>query len=345
MMQLGRAHSLKGFSITVAQTKFNYLNPSKDLADFQFITIPESLPASDLKTLGPIWFIIKLNKECEISFKKCLGQFLLQQQEEIACVIYDEFMYFAEAAAKEFNLPKVIFSTENATAFACRSAMCKLYAKDEGCGREEELVPELHPLRYKDLPTSAFAPVEASVEVFKSSCEKGTASSMIINTVSCLEISSLEWLQQELKIPIYPIGPLYMVSSAPPTSLLDENESCIDWLNKQKPSSVIYISLGSFTLLETKEVLEMASGLVSSNQYFLWAIRPGSILGSELSNEELFSMMEIPDRGYIVKWATQKQVLAHAAVGAFWSHCGWNSTLESIGEGIPIVGLLLLIKR
>ena len=130
MMQLAKTLHLKGFSITVAQTKFNYLNPSKDLADFQFITIPESLPASDLKTLGPIWFIIKLNKECEISFKKCLGQFLLQQQEEIACVIYDEFMYFAEAAAKEFNLPKVIFSTENATAFACRSAMCKLYAKD-----------------------------------------------------------------------------------------------------------------------------------------------------------------------------------------------------------------------
>jgi len=207
----------------------------------------------------------------------------------------------------------------------------------EGCGREEELVPKLHPLRYKDLPTSAFAPVEASVEVFKSSCDKGTASAMIINTVRCLEISSLEWLQQELKIPIYPIGPLHMVSSAPPTSLLDENESCIDWLNKQKPSSVIYISLGSFTLLETKEVLEMASGLVSSNQHFLWVIRPGSILGSELTNEELLSMMEIPDRGYIVKWAPQKQVLAHSAVGAFWSHCGWNSTLESMGEGVPMI--------
>ncbi|KAG7611066.1 UDP-glucuronosyl/UDP-glucosyltransferase [Arabidopsis suecica] len=347
MMQLARALHLKGFSITVAQTKFNYLKPSKDLADFQFITIPESLPASDLKNLGPVWFLLKLNKECEFSFKECLGQLLLQKQlipeEEIACVIYDEFMYFAEAAAKEFNLPKVIFSTENATAFACRSAMCKLYAKDglaplkEGCGREEELVPELHPLRYKDLPTSAFAPVEASVEVFKSSCDKGTASAMIINTVRCLEISSLEWLQQELKIPIYPIGPLHMVSSAPPTSLLDENESCIDWLNKQKPSSVIYISLGSFTLLETKEVLEMASGLVSSNQHFLWVIRPGSILGSELTNEELLSMMEIPDRGYIVKWAPQKQVLAHSAVGAFWSHCGWNSTLESMGEGVPMI--------
>ncbi|EFH47139.1 transferase, transferring hexosyl groups, partial [Arabidopsis lyrata subsp. lyrata] len=342
-LQLARALYLKGFSITVAQTKFNYLNPSKDLANFHFITIPESLPASDLKNLGPVWFLIKLNKECEISFKKCLGQLLLQQQEEIACVIYDEFMYFAEVAAKEFNLPKVIFSTENATAFASRSAMCKLYAKDglaplkEGCGSEEELVPELHPLRYKDLPTSAFAPVEASVEVFKNSCEKGTASSMIINTVRCLEISSLERLQQELKIPIYPVGPLHMVSSAPPTSLLEENQSCIDWLTKQKPSSVIYISLGSFTLMETKEVLEMAFGLVSSNQYFLWAIRPGSIVGSELSNEELFSTIEIPDRGYIVKWAPQKQVLAHPAIRAFWSHCGWNSTLESMGEGIPMI--------
>lgn len=207
----------------------------------------------------------------------------------------------------------------------------------EGYGREEELVPELHPMRYKDLPTSAFAPVEVTAEVFKNICDMGTTSAMIINTVRCLEISSLEWLQQELKIPVYPVGPLHMVDSAPPTSLLEENESCIEWLNKQKPRSVIYISLGSLTLMETKEVLEMASGLVSSNQHFLWVIRPGSILGSELSNQELFNNMEIPDRGNIVKWAPQKQVLAHSAVGGFWSHCGWNSTLESMVEGVPMI--------
>lgn len=343
MIQLAKALHSKGFSITVVQTKFNYLNPSNDLSDFQFVTIPENLPVSDLKNLGPGRFLIKLANECYVSFKDLLGQLLVNEEEEIACVIYDEFMYFVEVAVKEFKLRNVILSTTSATAFVCRFVMCELYAKDglaqlkEGGEREVELVPELYPIRYKDLPSSVFASVESSVELFKNTCYKGTASSVIINTVRCLEMSSLEWLQQELEIPVYSIGPLHMVVSAPPTSLLEENESCIEWLNKQKPSSVIYISLGSFTLMETKEMLEMAYGLVSSNQHFLWVIRPGSICGSEISEEELLKKMVITDRGYIVKWAPQKQVLAHSAVGAFWSHCGWNSTLESLGEGVPLI--------
>ncbi|CAL9224489.1 unnamed protein product [Arabidopsis halleri] len=343
MMQLAKALHLKGFSITVAQTKFNYLNPSNDLSDFQFVTILENLPVSDLKNLGPGRFLIKLANECYVSFKDLLGQLLVNEEEEIACVIYDEFMYFVEVAVKEFKLRNVILSTTSATAFVCRFVMCKLYAKDGlaqlkvGGGREAELVPELYPIRYKDLPSSVFASVECSVELFKNTCYKGTASSVIINTVSCLEISSLEWLQRELDVPVYPIGPLHMAVSAPRTSLLEENESCIEWLNKQKLSSVIYISLGSFTMMETKEVLEMAYGLVSSNQHFLWVIRPGSVSGSEISEEELLKQMVVTDRGYIVKWAPQKQVLAHSAVRAFWSHCGWNSTLESLGEGVPMI--------
>lgn len=134
MIQLARILYLKGFSITIAQTKFNYLNPSNDLSDFQFVTIPETLQESDLKNLGPGRFLIKLANECYVSFKVWLGQFLLRQQsiinEEIACVVYDEFMYFVEEAVKEFKLPNVILSTTSATAFVCRFVMCKLYAKD-----------------------------------------------------------------------------------------------------------------------------------------------------------------------------------------------------------------------
>lgn len=130
MMQLARILHLKGFSITIAQTKFNYLTPSNDLSDFQFVTIPENLQESDLEDLGPGRFLIKLASECCVSFKEWLGQFLISLNEDIACVIYDEFMYFVEAAVKEFKLPNVILSTTSATSFVCRSVMCKLYAQD-----------------------------------------------------------------------------------------------------------------------------------------------------------------------------------------------------------------------
>ncbi|VVB16605.1 unnamed protein product [Arabis nemorensis] len=344
IMQLGKALDLKGFSITVVQTQNNRVSSSKDFSDFQFLTIPDSLPESDLKTLGPLKFMIKLNQTCEASFKQCLGQLLKEQSNahDIACVVYDEYMYFSEAAAKEFQLPSVVFSTTNATAFVCRSVIAKVNAEKFSIDMkdpkiQDKVFPGLHPLRYKDLPTSAFGPLESTLKIYIETVNVRTSSAVIINSASCLERLSLARLQQELQVPVYPIGPLHIAASAP-SSLLEEDRSCIEWLNKQKPSSVIYISLGSLALMETKDVLEMARGLSNSNQPFLWVIRPGSIPASEWTESlpEEFSKL-VSERGYIVKWAPQMEVLKHPAVGGFWSHCGWNSTLESIGEGVPMI--------
>ncbi|CAF1698379.1 unnamed protein product [Brassica napus] len=344
IMQLGKALHSKGFSITVIQTQYNRVSSSQDFSDFQFLTIPGTLTDSDLNNLGALRFLIKLNQICEASFKHCFGQLLQEQvsRDDIACVIYDEYMYFSAAAFKEFQLPSVIFSTTNATAFVCRSALSKFNAdkflidmKDPEV--QNSLFPGLDPLRYKDLPTSAFGTLDDSINLYSEAVNTRTASTVIINSASCLESSSLSRLQRELQVPVYPIGPLHIAASAP-SSLLVEDRSCIEWLDKQKPSSVVYISLGSLGLMENKDMLEMARGLSNSNQPFLWVIRPGSVPGSEWTESlpEEFSKL-VSERGYIVKWAPQMEVLRHRAVGGFWSHCGWNSTLESIGEGVPMI--------
>ncbi|CAH8304078.1 unnamed protein product [Eruca vesicaria subsp. sativa] len=344
IMQLGKALYSKGFSITVFQTQYNRVSSSKDFSDFHFLTIPGSLTETDLKNLGPLQFATKLNQVCEASFKQCLGQLLKEQgdDDEVACVVYDEYMHFSNAAAKEFRLPSVVFSTTCATAFLCRSVIAKVnvdkFLTDmKDLELQDKLFPGLHPLRYKDLPTSAFGPIESIHRLYSEIVNTGTASAVIINTANCLESTSLARLQRELQIPVYPIGPLHIAASAP-SSLLEEDRSCIEWLNMQKPRSVLYISLGSLALMETKDTLEMAWGLRNSNQPFLWVIRPGSIPGPEWTESlpEEFSKL-VSERGYIVKWAPQMEVLRHPAVGGFWSHCGWNSTLESIGEGVPMI--------
>ncbi|KAF3499881.1 hypothetical protein F2Q69_00044198 [Brassica cretica] len=266
IMQLGKALHSKGFSITVIQTQYNRVSSSKDFSDFNFLTIPGSLTDSDLKNLGPVQFLMKLNQACEASFKQCLGQILKEQgdDDEIACVIYDEYMSLSKAAAKEFQLPSVVFSTTSATAFLCRSVIAKVNADKflidmKDLELQDKLFPGLHPLRYKDLPTSAFGPLESIPRVYSETVNTGTASAVIINTANCLESSSLARLQRELQVPVYPIGPLHIAASAP-SSLLEEDRSCIEWLNMQKPRSVIYISLGSLALMESKDTLEMAWG-------------------------------------------------------------------------------------
>ncbi|CAB51195.1 glucuronosyl transferase-like protein [Arabidopsis thaliana] len=245
--------------------------------------------------------------------------------------------------AEELKLPNFIFSTQTATHKVCCNVLSKLNAKKYLIDMEEhdvqnKVVENMHPLRYKDLPTATFGELEPFLELCRDVVNKRTASAVIINTVTCLESSSLTRLQQELQIPVYPLGPLHITDSSTGFTVLQEDRSCVEWLNKQKPRSVIYISLGSMVLMETKEMLEMAWGMLNSNQPFLWVIRPGSVSGSEgiESLPEEVSKMVL-EKGYIVKWAPQIEVLGHPSVGGFWSHCGWNSTLESIVEGVPMI--------
>lgn len=166
------------------------------------------------------------------------------------------------------------------------------------------------------------------------------SSGLIWNSVEELEQSELITLGQDFPIPVYPIGPFHSYFPASSSSLLTPDQSCLSWLNTQAPKSVLYVSFGSLATLSDTEFTEIASGLASSNQPFLWVVRPGLVRGSEWLETLPNGFLEMMNgRGHIVKWAPQQEVLAHAATGGFWTHNGWNSTLESICEGVPMICL------
>ncbi|KAF2294881.1 hypothetical protein GH714_025888 [Hevea brasiliensis] len=107
---------------------------------------------------------------------------------------------------------------------------------------------------------------------------------------------------------------------------------------QKAPNSVIYVSFGSIAEINEAEFLEIAWGLANSNQPFLWVVRPRLVRGSEWIEPLPDGFQErLGGIGHIVKWAPQKEVLAHPAIGGFWTHNGWNSTLESICEGVPMI--------
>ncbi|KAI3830182.1 hypothetical protein L1987_04316 [Smallanthus sonchifolius] len=132
-----------------------------------------------------------------------------------------------------------------------------------------------------------------------------------------------------------------------PVSLNNNQETrkrhkSLEWLDKQVQDSVIYAAFGSTTSLSDKQIQEIANGLENSGQKFIWVLRDadkGDIFKGESRNIELPKGFEerVEEQGLVVRdWAPQLEVLAHIATGGFMSHCGWNSSMESITMGIPI---------
>uniref|UniRef100_A0A0E0ETW6 Glycosyltransferase n=1 Tax=Oryza meridionalis TaxID=40149 RepID=A0A0E0ETW6_9ORYZ len=105
------------------------------------------------------------------------------------------------------------------------------------------------------------------------------------------------------------------------------------WLDSRPPCTVAYVSFGSVATPSPAQMAEVAEGLYNTGKPFLWVVR-----ASETSKiPEGFAAKQ--ERGLIVTWCPQLEVLAHPAVGCFVTHCGWNSTTEGLSAGVPMVAV------
>ena len=109
-----------------------------------------------------------------------------------------------------------------------------------------------------------------------------------------------------------------------------KSDACMKWLNEQ----IVYVSFGSRAEIEAEQMEELAFGLKSSKRKSLWVIR-------ELEARKVPKgfVEETSAKGLVVSWCPQLEVLAHEAVGCFITHCGWNSTLEALSLGVPMVAM------
>lgn len=151
------------------------------------------------------------------------------------------------------------------------------------------------------------------------------------------EPQMLDTLKLEFPFPIYPIGPAipYFELEKEPQVANNDGRNYQQWLNSQPAGSVLYISLGSFLSVSASQMDEIASGLQNSGVRFLWVARGEAPRLKERCGE----------KGLVVPWCEQLKVLCHSSVGGFWSHCGWNSTLEAVFAGIPMLTFPLFLDQ
>ncbi|KAM3198183.1 hypothetical protein ACQJBY_073354 [Aegilops geniculata] len=182
------------------------------------------------------------------------------------------------------------------------------------------------------------------------------AEAILVNSFDALEPDAARVLSlpEPGRPPVYNIGPLIrMDASDVPRA------ACLDWLDRQPPKSVIFVSFGSGGSLPTEQMHELALGLELSGQRFLWVVRSPSDEGALHANYYDAESKKDPlaylpagfvertrDVGLLVpSWAPQAKVLAHEATGGFLVHCGWNSVLESLVHGVPMVAWPLYAEQ
>ncbi|CAA0830321.1 UDP-glycosyltransferase 86A1 [Striga hermonthica] len=249
--------------------------------------------------------------------------------------------------AKKYGIVNVSFWTEPALVFAT----CYFWEllRENGHfppkdNHEQDItyIPGIESINTKDL-ISIYHEADTTTIVhkvlFKAFEEVKKADFILHNTVQELESHTLSTLNENQ--PTYAIGPISFSTELPniniPKSMHPETE-CNQWLASKTRSSVLYISFGSAVHIDKRVIEEIARGVITSGVDFIWAMRP-KILSS---NDETRVLPvgfedEVKGRGLIVPWCNQMAVLSHEAVGGFLTHCGWNSILESIFCGVPMI--------
>ncbi|KAL7253287.1 hypothetical protein ACSBR1_007757 [Camellia fascicularis] len=325
---------------------------------FRFETISDGIPTESSRSGTDFLteLIDSLRTVIKPLFRElfCSNRLSYESTRPVTCIIADGVLSFTIDVAEEMGIPIVYFRTISACAFWAYFCIprliesCDLPFKGIDLDVPIQTIPGMEDfLRRRDLPANCrVSDLSNKKFQFLSTETQQTprARALILNTFEDLEGPILSHIRIHMPN-VYTIGPLHAhnkprmaVTSTSSNSLLEEDHNCMMWLDAQPSQSVIYISFGSLAMITRTQLMEFWHGVVKSGKRFLWVIRPDLVSDGggvgQIPTELLEATME---RGYVVEWAPQEEVLDHQAIGGFLTHSGWNSTLESIVAGVPMI--------
>ncbi|XP_043694745.1 hydroquinone glucosyltransferase-like [Telopea speciosissima] len=285
----------------------------------------------------------------------------LNTTSSLSALVVDLFGIDALEVAKEFKLLSFLFYPSTAMSvwfFLYLPKLDEMYSCEYRDLSEPVKLPGCVPVRGSDLADPIQDRTNEAYSFILNLCKRVVvADGILLNSFMDLEPGAIKAFMEggELcTLQIYPVGPLIRTGSGDEG---DPNE-CLKWLDDQPDGSVLFVSFGSGGVLSPEQLNELAFGLEQSEQRFLWVIRSST---RKSVNANFFDAQSIEDpfshlpqgflertkgRGLVVpSWAPQIQVLNHGSTGGFLTHCGWNSTLESIVHGVPLIAWPLYAEQ
>ncbi|KAG6492571.1 UDP-glycosyltransferase 73C2-like [Zingiber officinale] len=276
--------------------------------------------------------------------------YLRQQRLRPTCLVSDSCTPWTMEVARELELPRFVFHGPS-----CFYLLCSRNVHESASSGDVPsdffqpfFVPGLpHKIEVVRIQALGFFDFPGWEKLHGQVLEaEATAEGIIINTFREMESPFLDLYQRALGKPIWPIGPVSLTNKETNDTIVrghktaaEEAERILNWLDAKDTASVIYVSFGTVSLISSSHIFEVGHGLEASNRPFIWVVKQRD-LSPEVEqwlDEEGFEE-RTRSRGLILKgWVPQLMILSHPAVGAFLTHCGWNSTLEAVSQGVPLI--------
>ncbi|KAK8698905.1 hypothetical protein V6N13_115010 [Hibiscus sabdariffa] len=267
------------------------------------------------------------------------------------CLVADWFIPWATDAADKFGIPRLVFHGTSFIALCAMECMRQYEPhKKVQSGSESFVVPNLPgdiELPKNQLPEYSKQDVEIGnfTKLLKAAGEAELKSyGVIVNSFYELEATYADYYRNVIGKKAWHIGPVSLCNrenidkaERGNKSAIDEHE-CLKWLDSKQPDSVLYISFGTLNIFSSAQLKEIAVGLEASELQFIW------VVSKQNNNDEDEDWLpggfekRMEGKGLVIRgWAPQVLILDHEAVGGFMTHCGWNSTLEGVCGGVPMV--------
>ncbi|KAL3621119.1 hypothetical protein CASFOL_036031 [Castilleja foliolosa] len=285
--------------------------------------------------------------QLELSGREKLPQMIQQQSARgrpVSCLINNPFIPWVSDVAESLGIPSAMLWIQSCACFAVYHHYYHNlvpFPSEEKPEIDVEL-PFLPLLKHDEIPSFLHpkSPYrflgEAVLGQYKNMSKPFC---ILMDTFQELENESIEYMSN-ISRPIKPIGPLFKSSPAKDEIRADfyEAENCTEWLNTKPPGTVVYISFGSIVHLKQEQIDEIAHGLLLSEVEFIWVMKPPPPAVAAKAHVLPEGFLErAGEKGKIVGWAPQEGILAHPATACFVTHCGWNSTMEAVVSGVPVV--------
>ncbi|KAL0725691.1 hypothetical protein Bca4012_040290 [Brassica carinata] len=336
---LDRARSESGLEINVVKFPFAY----KEFGLPKNCETLDILPSRDL---------LRKFYDAVDKLQEPLERFLEKQESPPSCIISDKCFSWTSTTAKRFKIPRIVFH-----GMCCFSLLSShnvhLHSPHLSVTSDLEPfpipgMPHMVEIARAQLP-GAFQKLANMDDVREKMREaESEAFGVIVNSFQELEPGYAEAYAEAIKKKVWFVGPVSLCNDRM-VDLFDRGNNCniaisetecLKFLDSMRPRSVLYVCLGSLCRLIPSQLIELGLGLEESGKPFIWVIKTEEKHMNKINEWMKREMFEerVSDRGIVIKgWSPQARILSHGSTGGFLTHCGWNSTIEGICFGVPMI--------